>query len=316
MKQQPTVSVCMITYGHEKFIEQAINGVLMQECDFEVELIIANDSSPDQTDDIIQNILENHPRAAWIKYIKQEKNIGMMPNFIFAMKKCESEYIALCEGDDFWTDPLKLQKQVDFLEANPEYVMSGHDAYVVNEKGTQIRDSIFCNFHKIDYTKEQLINSPFLMPLTMCFRNVIKEFPKEFLKVKNGDVFLISVLGQYGMSKFQEDIIPASYRVHSGGVSSMVSELEKEYQRKNTFCQLFCYYQRINDRNDTAYHFFINYKKTILRLMKVSLQERHITVSFKLYLEFLMKCIKYSLWKECAYITADYFKLVKKQLVK
>lgn len=114
------VSVAMITYGHEKFIEEAINGVLMQECNFCVELIIANDCSPDSTDDIIQNIIKKHPRGNWIKYTRHKKNIGMMPNFVFALNEAKSKYIALCEGDDYWTDSLKLQKQVDFLEDNPK----------------------------------------------------------------------------------------------------------------------------------------------------------------------------------------------------
>ena len=126
MIQQSKVSVCMITYGHEKFIEQAINGVLMQECDFEVELIIANDCSPDRTDAVIQNILKNHPRASWIKYIKHEKNLGMMPNFIFALQECQGKYVALCDGDDYWTDAFKLQKQVDFLESNPKFGICFH----------------------------------------------------------------------------------------------------------------------------------------------------------------------------------------------
>lgn len=117
---QKMISVVIITYGHEKFIEQTINGVLIQECSFDFELIVANDCSPDNTDIIIQAIIDNHPKASKIKYVRHNKNIGMMPNFIFALKSAQEKYIALCEGDDYWTDPLKLQKQVDFLEANPE----------------------------------------------------------------------------------------------------------------------------------------------------------------------------------------------------
>jgi glycosyltransferase involved in cell wall biosynthesis len=116
-----SVSVVMITYGHEQFIKQAIEGVLMQQCDFELELILANDCSPDLTDTVVKEILENHPKSSWIKYTKHPENIGMMPNFILALKQETAKYIALCEGDDYWTDPLKLQKQVDFLEANPDF---------------------------------------------------------------------------------------------------------------------------------------------------------------------------------------------------
>ncbi|MDO9260985.1 MAG: glycosyltransferase, partial [Flavobacteriaceae bacterium] len=114
MKDKPTVSVCMITYNHENYIQQAIEGVLMQTCNFEVELIIANDCATDKTDEVIQEIIKNHPNSSWIKYTNHSQNKGMMPNFIWAMQQCKGKYIALCEGDDYWTDPLKLQKQVEF----------------------------------------------------------------------------------------------------------------------------------------------------------------------------------------------------------
>lgn len=310
------VSVCMITYNHENYIREAIEGVLMQVCEFKVELIVANDCSTDITNEVIIDILQNHPHSHWINYINHLDNKGMMPNFIWALQKCKGNYIALCDGDDYWTDPLKLQKQVDFLEKNPEYVISCHDTHVINEKGIQIRDSIFSNFHKNDCTKDQLMNGAFLMPLTMCFRNVINVFPKEFFKVTNGDVFLISLLGQYGKGRFQNEIIPAAYREHPGGVCSMISELEKENQRKNTYYQLFCYYQRINDTEKTAYNFFIKYKHTILRLLQRMLIERQIFTSLKQYIAYILKCIKYGFWKEITYITWDYLKLVKKQLLK
>ena len=122
------VSVCMITYGHENYIRESIEGILMQECDFDVELILSNDCSPDKTDEIIQDIIINHPKSGLIKYFKQDNNLGMMPNFIFAMNQCYGKYIALCEGDDYWTDPYKLQKQVDVLEANPHLVGCFHNS--------------------------------------------------------------------------------------------------------------------------------------------------------------------------------------------
>jgi glycosyltransferase involved in cell wall biosynthesis len=110
------VSVIMITYKHEQFIAKAIEGVLMQKCDFEVELIIADDCSPDKTEEKVFQIIKNHPKNSWIKYTKHKTNKGMISNFNWALNQCKGKYIAMCEGDDYWTDPLKLQKQVDFLE--------------------------------------------------------------------------------------------------------------------------------------------------------------------------------------------------------
>ena len=188
----------MITYGHEKFIEQAIDGVLMQECDFEVELIIANDCSPDQTDQIIQNILENHPRGSWVKYIKHNKNLGMMPNFIFAMQECQGKYIALCEGDDYWTDPLKLQKQVDFLEANLDYVLCFHKVDILKPNGEIVDDFITTvpeNYETIE-TLARLGN--YIHTPSVVFRNCIKDFPSEFYHTPIGDYFIYLILAEHG----------------------------------------------------------------------------------------------------------------------
>ncbi len=113
MGNKLTVSVIMITYGHENYIEQAILGVLMQEGNFEMELVIANDCSPDATDTIVKKIIKTHPKADKIKYLKREKNLGVMPNFIDASSHCSGQYIALCEGDDYWIDPHKTEKQLN-----------------------------------------------------------------------------------------------------------------------------------------------------------------------------------------------------------
>lgn len=118
---KPTVSVVMTTYGHEDYITEAIEGVLMQECDFDIELIIANDCSPDNTNDIIKKIIKEHPKAHLMKYFMHKKNIGMLPNFIWSLQQAKAKYIALCEGDDYWIDPYKLQKQVDFFKINDSY---------------------------------------------------------------------------------------------------------------------------------------------------------------------------------------------------
>lgn len=121
MKDRLMVSVDMITYMHAAYISEAIEGVLMQETNFEFELIIADDCSPDNTEAVVRDIINNHPKGHLIKYFRHENNVGMNANASFAINQCTGKYIAICEGDDYWTDPLKLQKQVDFLEAKPTY---------------------------------------------------------------------------------------------------------------------------------------------------------------------------------------------------
>ncbi len=115
------VSVFMLTYLHGDYIKQAINGVLIQECDFPIELIVADDRSPDNTEEVVNDFLKDHPKKHLVRYTRHEKNKGMHGNFQWMTDQARGKYIAQCEGDDYWTDPHKLQKQVDFLEANPEY---------------------------------------------------------------------------------------------------------------------------------------------------------------------------------------------------
>lgn len=113
----PLVSICMITYNHESYIKQAIESVLMQKCKFAFEIVIGEDCSTDNTFMICQELAQNNPK---IKLLPSIANLGMMPNLIRTLNACNSKYIAMLEGDDYWTDPQKLQKQVDFLEANEE----------------------------------------------------------------------------------------------------------------------------------------------------------------------------------------------------
>ena len=126
------VSVKMLTFKHNNYIAQAINGVLMQVTDFEFELIISDDCSPDNTEQIVNDIKKSHPKGHLIKYFRHKKNIGILPNGLFALQQCKGKYIAFCEGDDYWTDPNKLQKQVDILEKDQTIglVHTNYDKYI------------------------------------------------------------------------------------------------------------------------------------------------------------------------------------------
>ncbi|MDP2088622.1 MAG: glycosyltransferase [Flavobacteriaceae bacterium] len=222
---KPTLSVCMITYNHEKYIAEAINGVLMQVCNFEVELILANDCSTDKTDAVIQEIIQNHPNRSWIKYTNHPQNKGMMPNFIWAMQQCKGKYIALCEGDDYWTNPLKLQKQVDFLEGNLDYVLCFHQVNILKTNGEIVSDFITKvpeNYETIE-TLARLGN--YIHTPSVVFRNIIKEFPFEFKHTPIGDYFLYMMLAEKGKLKYL-GVNMGVYR-YGDGFFSGNSSLEK-----------------------------------------------------------------------------------------
>ncbi len=117
--KHPLVSVFMITFNHECFIRQAIEGVVMQETDFEYELVIGEDCSKDRTREICFECQKQHPdklRVLWSENNLWAANRG---NTKRTLIRCRGKYIAYCEGDDYWTDPKKLQKQVEYMEAHP-----------------------------------------------------------------------------------------------------------------------------------------------------------------------------------------------------
>lgn len=111
----------MLTYNQEEFIAQAIEGVLMQKTNFKYQLVIGEDCSTDRTRKICKEYAEAHPEK--IKLFLNEKNIGLGANYVKTYTECTGKYVAICDGDDYWTDPLKLQKQVDFLESNGDFDM-------------------------------------------------------------------------------------------------------------------------------------------------------------------------------------------------
>ena len=232
MDDRPVVSVCMITYGHEEFIEQAVNGVLMQECDFNFELILGNDASPDKTDSIVNAILQNHPQAHRINYLRQEKNIGMLPNFLATLKRCSGKYIALCDGDDYWTDPTKLQRQVDFLEASRECSFCFHKASKIvgiDEKKSGVYPEKVTG-SAIDAS--QFFQITTIPTASVVYRNDVA-FPE--LLHSHPDFLLYCTLLSKGLAGFIDRDMSV-YRLHDGGISSRYGS--KNYM-ENRIAELF-----------------------------------------------------------------------------
>lgn len=215
MKVFPKVSVCMITYGQDRFIQKAIECVLNQECNFEIELVVVNDSSPDKTDEIIRSIIINHPKGYLINYIKNKINKGVILNSIFAFQQCTGEYVALCEGDDYWTDKCKLTKQVKFLENNSNYMLCHSNVDIVNEDDTIIKNK-FKSWNKnnnvLDYRHS--IFMPIAFTCTAVFRNI--NFTRKLSKnVVSVDWMLWIILTLKGDAKFIDEKM-AVYRYGVG----------------------------------------------------------------------------------------------------
>lgn len=222
MSELPLVSVAMITYNHEQYIVQAIAGVLMQETDFEYELVIANDCSTDATNEKITKILSQYPNANRIRYINHKKNLGMIPNFVDCLESCKGKYIALCEGDDYWTEPFKLQKQVDFLEQHANYSATAHQTLVKHENQKK-SDHLFNNLPETDIELKDLFSHRRFHTASFVFRRECfdgKSFV--FSNITSGDKLLFLLCGYWGKLHFFAEPM-AVYRKNDGGISSWVT---------------------------------------------------------------------------------------------
>ncbi|UOK43780.1 MULTISPECIES: GNAT family N-acetyltransferase [Flavobacterium] len=207
------VSVFCMVYNHEPFLKKCIDGFIMQKTDFDFEIVIGEDCSSDKSRDILLEYNKKYPGK--FKLLLHESNVGAAKNQEEVFKACQGEYIAMCEGDDYWTDPLKLQKQVNFLEANPDYVLSFHQVEVLKPNGELVKDFITNvpeNYETIE-TLARLGN--YIHTPSVVFRNVILEFPPEFVMSPIGDYFLYMLLAEHGKLKYFEEEM-AVYRFGVG----------------------------------------------------------------------------------------------------
>ena len=137
--KDPKLSVILITYNHEKYIEKALDSVLSQVTDFPFEIVIGDDCSPDDTNNITREYRDKYPDI--IRIVHREKNTGRPTlNVYETTMKCRGDYLAYLEGDDYWTDSDKLQKQMDFLNEHPEYIACTHSHKMIDDNGNDITD--------------------------------------------------------------------------------------------------------------------------------------------------------------------------------
>jgi glycosyltransferase involved in cell wall biosynthesis len=222
----PLISVVMITYKHKEYISDAIEGVLNQEFGYPVELIIADDCSPDETSDIVRKYIDEHPNGHWIKYHRQTKNIGMMPNFIWALENCRGKYVALCEGDDFWTHPLKLKRQFDFMELHKNHSFCFHSVRVIRVNELDKHEYEVPKLS--DLSLSEIIRKHYVPTCSVFFRrSCIKDgLPKWFKYSISGDIPLEIILASKGNVKYLSESM-ACYRRNEGGISQSSEQIKK-----------------------------------------------------------------------------------------
>lgn len=249
-----SVDVVMGTYNHARFVGRAIESALAQECDHDVRLRIADDCSTDGTQEVLRDYQARHPDR--ITLALDTENRGILSRdrlFSRLLRESTADYIALLDTDDYWADPHKLQKQVGFLESHPDYVVCYHDARIIDEEGRPVQDSKLPVELKRDFSADELVRGPMLLTVTMCFRNVLGEYPEEFYNVYNADNFLTSLLGNFGKGKYMGEIAPAVYRRHAAAVWSSLGKSKQIFQNGNTRAWLHRYYRRTGKQEYARY---------------------------------------------------------------
>lgn len=227
MSKQPTVSIVSVTYNQEEFIGQTLEGFLAQQTDFDFEIVIADDCSSDSTPKIIRQYARQYPDI--FKPILREANVGVMENFWGVMRAARGTYIALCEGDDYWTDPQKLQLQVDFLNSHPECALCFHPVKVAVESGRE-KDYISPDpKDKQDFSTPELLRRNFIQTNSVMYRRqTYDELPKHIMPV---DWYLHMYHARFGEIGFIDRVMSV-YRRHAGGVwAESYQHLDKVLQK-------------------------------------------------------------------------------------
>lgn len=218
MVDKPLVSACIITYNQELSIEKCIHGALLQEIDFRYEILIGDDASTDRTTPICENYASNFPEK--IRLVKRSTNLGMIGNWVSTIHACNGKYIALCEGDDYWTDPLKLQKQVDFLEANPDYSICFHRVFEKYDGREPELSQLNTSIKEETYTIEDLALGNFIHTPSVVFRNkLFNKFPEWFNQSPVADYPMHMLNASHGKIKYLPEPM-AVYRRHSSSAWS------------------------------------------------------------------------------------------------
>lgn len=230
MKHNLLVSACIITYNQEKYIRQCLEGAINQKVDFDYEIIIGEDKSTDATLAICSEYAAKYPHL--VKLINRSKNLGVAGNWAETIQACSGKYIALCEGDDYWTDMNKLQKQVHFLEANPGYTICFHKVLVL--KNNELVDDWITAPPKDATDIHDLIESGnYIHTPSVIFRNRNIVVPAPFLISPTVDFFLYVLLTQDGAAIKYLDEVMCVYR-YGVGIYSKTDDRKKSWDSYNT----------------------------------------------------------------------------------
>ena len=226
------VSISCITFNHAAYIRACIDGFLMQKTSFVFEILIHDDCSTDGTREIIEEYAQKYPDLIFPMFQNENqysKGVrGMMARFNFP--RCRGKYIALCEGDDYWTDIYKLQKQVDFLENNLDFSTCFHNMILSKDSNSsEVELTNSKNQESVLSILDLAEKGNFMFTASVVFRKPKVEFPDWLTDLPIGDYAIHLFNAQFGKIKYLDQVMGA-YRIHAGGIWGSFSK-ENLYDR-------------------------------------------------------------------------------------
>ena len=241
----PLVSICCVTYNHAPFIRKCLDGFLMQQTTFPVEILIHDDASTDSTDSIIREYAAKYPDKIFPLF--EEENQYSKPCHKqldwYNYERVRGKYIAYCEGDDYWTDPLKLQKQVDFMETHLEYSACFHNFHCNDSRSDQVIYPKNYNYLEsqqagIDVTVDDYFHKHLIQPLTMLFRLSMFSFDwqKQYKYYRDThEIYHLLRAGKGYWMNFDGGV----YTRHNGGISTSATVEKSRWEEREHILELY-----------------------------------------------------------------------------
>ena len=216
------LSVCIRTHNQERFIREALDSVLRQKTTFAFEVIVSDDASSDGTVAILREYASRNPDV--VRLLLSETNLGGPNNLKRVIEASQAKYITCLDGDDFYTDVYKLQKQIDFLEAHPEYAACFHNTWMVDTQGS--KQGLFNkpNFHTVHDAREFIRERWFVPIHSAVLRREYVEFPEWYDKVMNDDYVVHLSVAKHGAYYYMPDVMVA-YRRHEQNISHVYGNM-------------------------------------------------------------------------------------------
>ncbi len=244
-KSNSMVTVFMISYNQQDYIIEALESVLNQKTNFDFNIILSDDCSTDNTKKITAEFLDSHPKKNIVQFISQPKNLGWMPNFIFTLQKCQesgSKYIAMCEGDDFWTNPDKLQKQVDLLEENTDVVLACHQyKELYNDGSTKdfpyFRKDFFMGENSFKFSQADVEEFMRIQTMTIVFRSSALDLSLRAKYDYYCDTHIKHHILDHGLGLYTKDF-DAVYRIHGKNVFASLERRKQSEFAYNVYKDL------------------------------------------------------------------------------